>query len=781
MHALLLAFCCTVTVHVHTPSGAPLSGAHVVLHGPKTYTQVTDNSGNAAFTAEGGTYNVDATASGYTGVSIDLFLRETAAVDVTLEPLDSPTLRTIGTVTVDGRLTPIRGVIPTAIVTRADMDRLGDDRVVDALMALPGATFTRPDGGSASAISVVSLRGPDPSESLIALDGQLLNDGNTGDLDLSRFPVAAFSAVDVSEGLGPEDSNGSNTFGGSINFVSLQPTVTPHFNFQESAGSFGQSELWLNATGTHDRLGYAFALDNQHMAGYTSQTVPLYSTSDPTCQPCDTHLGSSVASRAALGNMTWTFSQNANITARVFLLDDVRDQSSSVNGIDFNSFDVNTPMYGQFIGPGALSFLQNIRAYQVRSETPLGAGELTANVYESDNGVSIDGNPSNPAYDITHIDHRYFGGLNWQRNFATSQFAVGGYTDYESLAFPGQAIPTLGQTINVLYARGGFQPAERLRIDGGVFESHYTSFGANLDGRLGAIYEIDPKTSLRFSIGTGFRAPLLIERYQFPLTDLVQDVNGVFIGQGNPNEQPEHATEYELGVSHQFVASTLDFSIYQTNLRNPIEIYYPLALADSGACSALPPPGSPPGTTGNTPTTPVPGCVSYNSNVGNAVYQGIEARYVQRFAPEHLFLTAMYGLNVAYPKDLNANFSNPTSGGNLVANQQFLGIPQQQGSLELDWAEGDWHSAMQAIFRGNNNELNQGPFTFINASVGFKLNAASDVTFQGTNLFQDAAGHFTQFGAGAPYVGVDGTPLPTNRYFVEPFGFRFIFTAHLAR
>ncbi len=767
MHALLLAVCCTVTVHVHTPTGTPLAGAQVALRGSKTYTKATDNSGNVAFSPEGGSYNVDATAQGYHGVSIDLFLRDRAAVDVTLEPLDAPTLRTIGTVTVDGRLTPIRGVIPSVTVTRADMDRLGDNRVVDALMALPGATFTRPDGGSASAISVVSLRGPDPSESLIALDGQLLNDGNTGDLDLSRFPVAAFAAVDVSEGLGPEDSNGSNTFGGSINFVSLQPTATKQFNFQESLGSFGQSELWINATGSHDRLGYAFALDDQHEGGYTNQTVPLYSTTDPTCQPCDQHVGSTVASRAALGNVTWTFSQNANITARVFLLGDVRDQSSSVNGIDFNAFDVGTPMYGQFIGPGALSFLQNIRAYQVRSETPLGAGELTANVYESDNGVTIDGNPNDPAYDITHLDHRYFGGLNWQRNFATSQFAIGGYTDYEDLEFPGQTIPTLGQTINVFYARGGFQPAEKLRIDGGVFESHYTSFGANLDGRLGAIYELAPKTSLRFSLGTGFRAPLLIERYQFPLVDLPQDNNGVFLGQGNPNEQPEHATEYELGVSHQFVSATLDFSLYQTNLRNPVEIYYPLALADSGAC------------VGQTPAAPVPGCISYNSNVGNAVYQGIEARFVQRFAPQHLFLTAMYGLNVAYPKNLNADFSNPTSAGNLVDNTQFLGIPQQQGSLELDWAQGDWHAAMQGIFRGTNNELNQGSFTFLNASVGVKINSAADLTLQGTNLFGDAAGRFTQFGAGDPYLGFGGMSLPTDRLFVEPFGFRMILTEHI--
>ena len=201
MHGLLLAVCCTVTIHVHTPSGAPLAGAHIVMHGQRTYASSTNASGDASLTAQGGTYQVDTTARGYTGVSIDLFLRDTAVMDVTLQPLDAPTLRTIGTVTVDGRLTPIRGAIPSVTVSRADMDRLGDDRVIDSLMALPGATFTRPDGGSAAAISVVSLRGPDPSESLLALDGQLLNDGNTSDLDLSRFPSRRFRRSTSARGL----------------------------------------------------------------------------------------------------------------------------------------------------------------------------------------------------------------------------------------------------------------------------------------------------------------------------------------------------------------------------------------------------------------------------------------------------------------------------------------------------------------------------------------------------------------------------------------------------
>ncbi len=780
MHALLLAVCCLVSGHVHAASGAPLAGARVVLRGPVTIVLSSDATGAIATHVSPGDYQVNAVANGYTPVSTDVKIDRDVALDFSLEPLDAPTLRTISVVTVDGRLAPNRGAIPSITVTRADMERLGDDRIVQALQTLPGATFARPDGGGANAVSVVALRGPDPSESLVTLDGQLLNDGNTGDLDLSRLPIAAFAAVDVTEGLGPEDSNGSNTFGGSINLVSLAPTQKPHWAFSQSAGSFGHTETWANATGSRGRLGYAFALDNTHQLGYANAVVPLYSSVDPTCSPCTTLLGSSVASHAALGNVSWSFSQRANVTARVFLLGDSRDQSGSINGINglAGTLDAkgDAVPVGAFIGPGAQTFSQNIRAYQVRGQAPLGAGEVIANAYASNNDIGLAGNPSNPAYDVTHVDHRYNGEVSWQRTFDRSNYSIGGYTRYESLQFLAppssdgstltsfQQQPLLGQTIDTFYVRGGLQATKELRLDAGLFQTHYSTFGSNLDSRIGAIYYLDPKTSLRASFGTGFRPPLLFERYVFPLSQLAQDQYGVFVGQGSPNERPEHATEYELGLSHHFQSATLDVSLYRTNLRNPIEIYYPYQRALANGC------------VGQTPQAPIAGCTSYQSNIGNAVYQGAELRFVQRFAPQHLFLTAMYGLNVAYPKDLTADFSNPTSGANLVDNRQFGGIPQQQGSLELDWVKGDWHAAASAVFRGTNNELNTGPFTRVNASVGVKLDPMMDLTFAGTNIFNDGAGRYTIFGAGVPYLGIDNAPIPSDRYGVEPFGLRMILT-----
>ncbi len=786
MHAILLAMCCLISGNVHAPSGGPLAGVRVELHGAGNARASTDRFGNFAFQANPGTYQLRVSAPGYAPLTAAIDADRDLPVQVALEPLDSPKLRQIGEISVDGRLAPLVGTIPSATITRADLDRLGDDRVIDGLQMLPGATFARPDGGAASAVTVVALRGPDPSESLIALDGQLLNDGNTGDLDLSRLPAAAFSAIDVTEGLGPQDANGSNTFGGAINFVSLRPTAQAHYAASVSGGSFGQSETWLNATGTRGRLGYAAAFDTQNETGYVNTTAPLYSTTDPACAPCATRLGSGVASHLGLGTLSWSFAQNEDLTARIFILGDTRDGSGAINGIDGNNGDAGTPRFGQLTGPGNQTFAQVIRGYQLRGRAPLGAGELSGELSLSDNSVDVAGGSISP-YDLVHTDHRYTGALTWQRTTATSQFAFGGYSRYESLAFfappagdgsvlsAALAQPSLGQNIAALFVRGGLTPSPKLRLDAGIFQAHYTTFGSNLDGRLGAIYTADPQTALRFSVGTGFRPPLLAERYQFPYAQLSLDGNGVFVGQGSVTEHPEHATEYELGASHEFSKrSTLDVSLYRTNLRNPIEIFYPLAAVAAGSCKA------------NAYAQPLANCVSFQSNVGNAVYTGAEVRFVQRFPRQQLFMSARYGLNSAFPKDLNAQFSNPTSGGNLVDDAQFLGIPQQQGSLEVDWADRGWHGAAASVFRGNNNELNLPPFTLLNALVGKHLSSGLDLALAARNLFNAGAGRFTVFGGGVPYRGIVGAdaaggpvygPLATDAQHIEPFGIRLILTA----
>ena len=689
----LLAICCLVSGHVVTSTGTPVANAHVDLTGTTVAAVRTDAGGAFSVRVDPGTYQIHASAAGFAPTyagPIDVDHDE--RVDVALESLDTPQLRLIGSVRVDGKLAVQRDAVPSINVSRNDLEQLGFDRITQGLLDVPSVTFARPDGGADTAPSLVALRGPDPSETLVGLDGQILNDANTGDLDLSRFPVAAFSNVAITEGLGPSDSEGSNTIGGAVNIISLQPTREPHSAFSLSTGSFGRNEAWYNTTGTRGKLGYAFALDDQQEHGYVDQNV-AWCNAAPPADPCSStqplHLGSTIASRGVLANAIWSFSQQADIGVRVFSLGNTRDASGALS----TPVDPNAQGSGdEFFSPGSATFAQHVRAYMVDGRAPLGAGSLVYNLSASNNDVTFASTGAGPSpYDVNHRDKRNTLSLQWERDTANSELVVGGYVRGESFTADFVQGGAIKQTIASYFVRGAIHPSKRLRVQAGIYASNYSTFGSNLDGRIGAGYDLDANSVIRASVGTGFRAPLLAELYVIPPNEYAafEDANCV-VAQGNPNERPEHATEYELGYGHKFGDSAnVDVSLYRTNLRDPIEVFYPL---NNTGCPA-----------------PNPPFFAYPINVGNAVYQGAEIRYTKRFTPQ-LLLSANYGLNVAYPANMPQSVANPTSGGDLVSYQQFLNIPQQQGSIGLNWRNAGWHAALDTVFRGKNNELNQGSF-----------------------------------------------------------------------
>lgn len=799
---LLVAACCLITGNVHTPSGAAIAQASLVFSGPKALRTQSDAKGTFSALLPPGRYDLTASARGYATVTVNTGdINRDSSVDVVLEPSDSPKLRTIGTVTVNGGYALVRNAIPEVDISRAQMDALGYTDVVSALQEVPSAIIQRPDSGAPTAPDVVSLRGPDPSEAMVTLDGNLLNDQNTGDLDLSQFAVPAFSAVSVTEGLGPFDSEGSNTFGGAVNFVSLRPTQDPHAAISGSIGSFGTTQTWLNATGMAGKLGYAVAADNYQSAGQTNQYAyvlpqnnvpincsPSASSAAANC-PVLTHLGSTIAARLGLLNLDYNFSQRADAGVRIFNLGDIRDESSALNGIAGNAYvpcdptdstvycpggnsDVPNPVLGDHVGAGSATFAQNIRAYDVYSRSVLGSGTLLADFFATDNDVDFSGGSTGATpYDVSHTDQRYNESLSWGRTFDDGQFAFGGYTRQESLAGEGIA-GTQYNSIHSYFARGA-QRFGRVRLSAGIYDANYTTFGSSVDWRLGASYDLGSSDVVRASAGTGFRPPLLLEQYYFPQVVVdgrvepnpglpPADANCVVAGQGNPSEKAEHATEYEAGFSHLFSSeSNLDVSLYRSNLRDTIENYYP-----GYSCNA-------------------PNGFAYEIpiNIGNAVYEGTEIQFKQRFPRQHLTMQLGYGLNVAFPYSLGPNVSNPTSGGNLVSFEQFLGVPQQQASAAVMWAEKGWHAATAFTFTGRNNPLGQAPYTFTDAAVG-KSFGSVDVTVAATNVFNAVSGPFTYYGAGIPYQGLyagkNGTsylaPYQTDALFVQPAAVHFIVT-----
>ncbi len=258
------------------------------------------------------------------------------------------------------------------------------------------------------------------------------------------------------------DSSGSNTIGGALNLVSLAPTRDPHHAFSLSSGSLGRSQAWFNATGIRSRFGYAAAFDDQQERGYVDQSVVLCqdgydsALTQPCARPVPTRLASATGSRAALGHITWTFSQRADIALRAFSLNNSRDQSGALN----TPVSPNDQAPGDyFIGPGNATMNQNIRAYDLRGRLPLGAGSLVGDLSASNNSVGFIGTGASP-YDVTHQDKRQTSDLSWQRAVGNAEIALGGYLRSEFLRADGINGPQT-QAIASYFVGGAFRPTSK--------------------------------------------------------------------------------------------------------------------------------------------------------------------------------------------------------------------------------------------------------------------------------------------------------------------------------
>jgi hypothetical protein len=752
--------CCGVTGVVRSADGAPLR-AHVHAVGSATADADADARGNFRFTAPPGAYRVTIVASGYAVAETDVVVHEDERLDVTLEPLGSGRLREIGRVVIDGRLALPRSTVPTREITRLDLDANGYDRILDALAAIPSLTITRPDAGTSNATAVVSLRGPDPSETRIALDGQPLNNANTGDLDLASFPSSVLSAIDISEGLGAEDTRGADTIGGEINLVSLRPTATPQRMLRFSAGSFGTASAEINATGRLTRFGYALALGSSHSSGYVHDYPVTLQVPDGSGGTTDvaTRVGSATSVSTSLVNLTYDFSPRSTLRVRALSVNSVRDEGAAQTAPVDPAVDAPG---AAFVGSGPETSALSVRATLASLTVPLGAGTLSISSGLSSNATAVtrtlpDAGAFSP-YDVSLVDRLATTTAEWSRAIGTATVALGAQARSETLASQDQFVQTLRETGTQVWVRAGADVGRRLRVAASVVSAHWSTFGTSTDGRLGVAYDDGHDGTLRFAVGTGFRAPLLSELYTLPVADLTPDQNCVGAN-GNSTEHAEHATEYELGYGKRLGATTADVTLYRTNLRDPIEIFYPLGTA------------CPLDAMGNPISTVV--AQSFPVNVGNVVYQGGSLRVAHRFGA--LFASAEYGVNAAYPTTLpDVVAANPTSGSNLVVGQQFGSIPIQTFAFGLRYARNGVHGAANLTAKSANNELAQPHFATVSAAFG-KTWKNVDLTLAGTNLTNAVSGRFTRLGLGTPYPTPFGLQ-PRDALVLDPASFRLILT-----
>ena len=206
---------------IESVDGKPVSGADVTLSAG-ALSRRSRSAANGAFiftSVASGTYTVSARAAGYAALParvIDVRAGRATTVDIVLGR-SATSLTTIARVRVNGAETVSSASAPSVEFDAQRFAAQGYARVSEMLAGAIGLTLLRPAGGNPAAPAVASLRGPDPTETAVDVDGHAVSNGNTGDFDLSLLDPAGFAGVQLVYGIAPSSLIGPNTIGGAIN------------------------------------------------------------------------------------------------------------------------------------------------------------------------------------------------------------------------------------------------------------------------------------------------------------------------------------------------------------------------------------------------------------------------------------------------------------------------------------------------------------------------------------------------------------------------------------
>jgi outer membrane receptor protein involved in Fe transport len=808
-----------VTGSVVADDGTPIAGASITLSRAGRATTVrSDANGRFSIPAlADGTYAVHAVAPGYAMLSQQTVTVSlgSATLALTLSPATTNSLTVIGHVRATAGET-VSTSSGTAVVLNAQTAAASGVTAASSMVwSQLSTTPVLPLGGGSNATVSFALRGPDPTETLVDIDGHQVNNGNTGDFDLSLLDPAALQDVQLVYGIAPSSLVGPNTIGGAVNVQTLQPTQTPHALVRAFGGSYASSGETAQATGSDGRLGYAMSFHGATSNGSVNQTIlaPPAPNPPPARDEAPQFVGSNSFGNSMIAKLRYQLGGDQGYG---YLQLDFRDQAvvkddsallttftppgftgggggdAIANGL--KPFDL--PALGGYQSFAGTTLAAHQANYGFDAQLPLGGDKLDGapatmllfSHLTSLNSQSVDGpgEGSQPYLynqrdllgdDWLEIDHRFPSGLlSFKYDLGTETLDtnyVQGQVTAELRHVPvmpdgfqandaGDAAPVnslgLSQTSRSMVLRYNGDPTSQIHYSLAGYYSSYSSFGTSFDPRAGIVWTPTGSTAIRASIGTTFQTPQLSELVVLPPEDRVPVGGIIYIG--NANLQPDHATEYDIGGEQIFGKRGhqlhLSADLYRSNLRAPAS---QLNVEPVPHCQS-----------DRHPNLLCP--LSYPVNAGNGIYRGLDVRAEQQLG-QSFRLRAGWSVDSSLLTAIPPNIQD----GTLVIGEQSLGQPLHKAYLGFDRdADRGFVYGAQLNYEGSYNELNRSPYATVDAHVAYRR-GGYEFGVYGTNLTNVYSSPFTVVGGGLLYGTLPGQPMiATNAYTLQGAKVVFVFT-----
>ena len=430
-----------------------------------------------------------------------------------------------------------------SIITAPEMEVQNPITVPEVLRDLPGVRLQ--ESGTLGESAVLSLRGAEPSQTLILLDGIRINSPFRGGFDLGNFMIDEIGQAEIVRG-GQSALYGSEAIGGVVNLKTRRAIRPLEVSLTGEGGNESTFREILSVGGRKPAIDYSMTFSRTNANGQSERDLFRASSLAGL-------IGLPIRNSGRLQLISRFLEDQKELATNLIPVSSTTVQAifDQNNEID-RRFLFNSLQYQDRVLPWlGLSWKAALVDTDLDWDNPIDPGSPTPDSYFEDTDTRtliLDFQQNIYADDSDTFTF----GIEWKRDSVDSSIEIFGVPFAFSVDKSRRNI--------AYYFQNLFKWEDRFILQAGVRTDDNASFETVVNPKVSSAYEFkSTKTKLRASWGNGFRAPTIQEQF-FPML-------------GNPELEPEKSRSWEAGLQQMLAGQTIimDAAYYWIDYDNLIQ------------------------------------------------------------------------------------------------------------------------------------------------------------------------------------------------------------------
>jgi vitamin B12 transporter len=415
-------------------------------------------------------------------------------------------------------------IADVTVINREEIERAGQSTFIELLQTQPGVEIA--SNGGAGKTSSVFLRGTNPSQVVVLIDGLRVSSATSGYTTFENIPLAQIEKIEILRG--PATSlYGQDAIGGVIQIFTKKGGGKPQFYAGIGYGSYNTKTADAGISGAINDTKFALSVSSSDTDSFSALRTNFNIDKDK----------DGYRNLAVTGSVSHKIAEGHEIGIQLFSSEGHSNYDSGVN--TFNNYvDLSQLSFGLLsknqltsnwkstirIGEG---IDDQFNKFDVGSS---GKFKTKQNQFSWQNDIGMPIGTLTLLYD--RLEQKVVSDTPYEKTKRnTDGFLIGYLADIDN-----HSIQTT------------------LRTD------HSTQFGTNTTGGIGYGYKINPNWRVTGSYGKAFRAPTFNDLYY------AYTYGGVTYPFNNPNLKAEKSENFEGSLRYQDETKDASVTIYQNTI-----------------------------------------------------------------------------------------------------------------------------------------------------------------------------------------------------------------------